>query len=207
MLVQQRRGDHQHLGPAVVQQVLVVGRLQERIERDGDRADLDRAEEREHALGRVGQDDGHALFHANTQVDQGVAQPVDPFLKVAVGNRLLAAEDGGLAAASRRHVRVDQGRCRVESIGKSSAESGMVMFFSCKAKFRSIVPSKIPGVNRRARRALAVLSVCDATSCIARPALLRPIRSRPRKAVWKALRPQGATRTASRQSRSSATAW
>ena len=58
--------------------------------------------------------------------------------------------------------------------GSSIAESGMVMFFSCKAQLRSIVPSEIPGVNRRARRALAVLSVCDATSCIARPALLRP---------------------------------
>ena len=73
-------------------------------------------------------------------------------MKIAVRDRLLAAEDRRLAAAPAARCDVDQSRCRVESIWKLERRERHVSRLLLQAKFRSIVPSEIPGVNRRARR-------------------------------------------------------
>ena len=62
---------------AVVQEVLVVVRLEQRVDRNRDRADLDRAEERGDERGAVGQKEHDALVTLHAKIAQRVPGPVD----------------------------------------------------------------------------------------------------------------------------------
>ena len=66
-LWQQRLADDDHARPAVVQDVLVVGRLPQRVDRHRHRADLDRAEEAVGELRAVEQQQQDALFDAHLE--------------------------------------------------------------------------------------------------------------------------------------------
>ena len=93
----------------------VVGRLPERIDRDRNGADLDRAEERDVEERRIEQQEQDALFGPHVEFPaQRAAEAVDELAQLAVGDTPLAALDCDMAAASFAGMAVDEVRRRVE---------------------------------------------------------------------------------------------
>ena len=76
------------------------------------------AEEDDGPLGRVRQQHGHPLFDAHVHGLQGVAEAVDLFVQLLVGQHAIAAEDGRFVAASLGQVRVDKDRRRIQPFGE-----------------------------------------------------------------------------------------
>src|SRR2546423_7230869 len=58
-------------GTRVVQHVLDLGRACQRIQGNADPADLDRTPKGVHELRSVGEEQGHAIFHAHAEPPQG----------------------------------------------------------------------------------------------------------------------------------------
>ena len=109
-LLEQRFTDHERAGPAVVDHVLVVGRLEQRVGRDRDGSDLDGTEKTEYELGRVEQQQHDPLFPAHAQVHQRVAGSVgmDEYVVVGVARSVVGVDDGELLAPARSYVRVHE---------------------------------------------------------------------------------------------------
>ena len=95
-------------GAAVVQDVLVIARLEERVRRHRHGADLQRTPKRVHELGTVGQQQQHALLHADTEPSQRVAAAVGAGPHLAVRDIPAAAANGEPAGAAFRDVAVDE---------------------------------------------------------------------------------------------------
>ena len=77
--------DDQNTCVAVVQKVLVVVRLEERVDWNRDRADLDRAEEPGDERGAVGQKQHDALATLHAKIAQRIPGPVDQLEDLRVG--------------------------------------------------------------------------------------------------------------------------
>jgi hypothetical protein len=108
-LWQQRFADDDHPGAAVVQDVLVVGRLPQRVGRHRDGADLDRAKKRVDELRAVEQQQQDALLDAHVEhVAQGVAESIDVVEHLTIRDPLGPKLDGDVAAASFGDVAIDE---------------------------------------------------------------------------------------------------
>ena len=110
--------DHQHAGAAVVQEILVIVRLQIGVQGDRDRAGFHGAEEAESKFGRVRQQEHHPFFGAHVPLPQGVAKAVDVLVQIAVGDNAVAAQDGGFRLAAGGLMRIDKDRRRVQPLRK-----------------------------------------------------------------------------------------
>jgi hypothetical protein len=84
--------DEERAGATVAQHVGVVGRLQQRVEADVNRADLERAEEGGGPLGTVGRQHGHVLAEAHAEPAQGVAHLAHLARHLAEGERPRVAD-------------------------------------------------------------------------------------------------------------------
>src|SRR5207253_1956831 len=109
-----RDGD---LGATVVQDVFVVARLEQRVRGNRHGADLQRAPERVHELGAVGQQQHHPLLHPDAEPSQPVAATVGAGPHVAVGDVPAAVTDGEPAGAAFGDVAVDEPGGGIEGAG------------------------------------------------------------------------------------------
>ena len=114
---QQGLRDDQDLGPAVLQEVQVVGRPQQCVHRHRDRPDLDGAPERGEELGRVQEQGEDALLGLHPEVAQGVAGAVDQRLQLAIGEGALLVEERDRARSALLHVPIHEVAGGVEAIG------------------------------------------------------------------------------------------
>ena len=104
----QRLVDHQHLGPAVLEHVLVIDRPEHGVHGDGDRPDLDGAKEGGHELRAVQQEEGDPVLHLHLQGAEGAAEAVHRVGNLLVGGGLPLVVQRGLAAPPRRQVAVHE---------------------------------------------------------------------------------------------------
>ncbi len=110
----ERLGDDRDRRAAVVQEVEVVVGAQHGVDGDGDRPDLDRAEERPQEGRRVEQETEDALLRPHAQVEQRVAGAVHELGQARIAEGRLLVEEGGAAPAALGHVAVDVEGGRVE---------------------------------------------------------------------------------------------
>ena len=101
------RGDQQARA-ALLDEVGVVRRAQERIAGHGHRADLHRGQIPGRELGRVGEDEHHPLLRLDAGAQERRCQPVRECFDVAVGEDLPARPDRGRVAPARAEVPLDQ---------------------------------------------------------------------------------------------------
>ena len=123
-LRQQRLADDDHAGTRVVQDVLVVGWLEQRAGGDGHRADLDRAEESVGILGAIQQQQQHALFDAHLQLCfERVAEAVHALEHLPVGDLLVARVglDSHVVAAPFGYVSIDEIRSYIKELTRRRA--------------------------------------------------------------------------------------
>jgi hypothetical protein len=92
---------HEHLRPRFAQEVCVVSRTEPAVARDGDGADLHRAEIGGRQLRGVRQDEQHALLALDAEGLEAVAHPVRERGDLAVGERAPLEPDGLAGAAPR----------------------------------------------------------------------------------------------------------
>ncbi len=116
-LLDERRRHDDGDGAAVLEDVAQVVRRQERVRRDRDRADLDRAEERVDEGGRVQAEDDDALLHPDAELAQRVAAAVDARSELAVGDALALAADRERVLAHAA-MRVDERLDSVVAVGE-----------------------------------------------------------------------------------------
>ena len=108
-----RRHDRD-LRAAVVEEVEVVLGAQQRVGRDGHRADLDRAPERAEELRRVETQHEHAVFHLHAQLEQRVARAVDEVVHIAIRERAAFAVERRRVLPPCGDVAIDEPRRHVE---------------------------------------------------------------------------------------------
>ena len=117
-LWEQAFADDGHARSRVVQEVKVVGGLEQGVHGNRYGADLDRAEEAVGELRDVGEEEQDPLFPANAEDPaQRVAHPVDAGQDFVVGHPGRAALDGDLPPATFRHVPIDEVGRGVERLG------------------------------------------------------------------------------------------
>jgi hypothetical protein len=111
----QRRGDDDGDRAAVVQDVRDVRRMERRVRRDRDRADLDGAVEREREGRRVDAEDRDPLLQLHAELAQDVSDAVDVRGELAVRDRPALAPDRDRAVANAA-MRVDERRRGVVAV-------------------------------------------------------------------------------------------
>src|SRR5207247_10507323 len=117
--------DDQNARPRMVENVSVIGRLPQRVDRNGYSADLDRAKEAVRERRAVEQQEDDALLGPDAEpIAQRAAAPVDAVQKLPVRDTLIAAFDGDRRAAALEHVPVDEVSGSVEDF--RDAEGGGV---------------------------------------------------------------------------------
>ena len=127
-----RRLVHDHdARAAVMEQVLVVGRVHPGIDGNGDGANLDGAEEGEGELRAVRQHQQHALLGVQAEAAEGVARPVDRVVDLRVGEALVLVQDGGALAAAGGDVVVDERGGRVVGVRQIESRSAHAILDSC----------------------------------------------------------------------------
>ena len=110
--------DDRDAGAGIVENVAVVGRLPQRVQRDRHGADLDRAEERGGEGRRVEEEEDDAFFRPDAEsVAEGAAAAVDPLGQVGVRHPLVAALDRHRRAPALGGVAIDEVARGVERLG------------------------------------------------------------------------------------------
>ena len=115
-LTQQRVADHEDAGAAVPERVRVILRAPQRIERHGDDAGLDRAEEAVGERGSVLEDQRDALFGLNAETPERRAKSIDALGDLPVRDALIAAFDRDARAAAFSDVAIDEMGGGVEDV-------------------------------------------------------------------------------------------
>jgi hypothetical protein len=105
---QKRRRDDGGLGPAVAQEIDVIGGPHERVGRDGDGADLDGAPERPQELRGVQTAHPHPVLRDHAEVEQRVARAVGEIEDVGVGEDPVSVEEGRPSPSTLRNVAIDE---------------------------------------------------------------------------------------------------
>src|SRR5512141_2624989 len=96
-LRKKRRADDSDTRAAVIEQVFVVARFEQRVHGHGHAADLDGAEEAGGEVGRVQQEEEYPLFHAHAELSaQGVAEAIDALGEFGVADAVAGTLDGDL---------------------------------------------------------------------------------------------------------------
>lgn len=119
---QQRLADDGDAGAAVVEDVFVLLRLGLRVDGNGDRADFDRAEKGIEKFWRVEQQEKDALFGADAEREQEVADAIGILQKLEIGDPLVAALDGDFGATALLDVAVHEVRGDIEGIRQRDQE-------------------------------------------------------------------------------------
>ena len=114
--LQQRFADHHHPGAAVVERMRVIAGAPQRVERNGNDARLDRAEEAVGECRGVLQDQRDALLGLDAEVLQRGAEAVDALGHLRIRDALIAALDRDLPAASFGQVAIDKMGGGVEDV-------------------------------------------------------------------------------------------
>ena len=112
-IAEQCRVAHEHARAAVGQHRRPVGGAEPRVERNGDGADAQRAEECGGPRDAIGQQQRDALAALDTRAAQHVARPAHETEQLRVGGRGLEPDDGRTGAAPVRDVVVEERECRV----------------------------------------------------------------------------------------------
>ncbi len=124
-LRQESGADNQHRRARVADDVLVIGRFPQRVQRDGDGADLERAEESVREPRTVMQQEQHTLLRTHAEPSlQGVAAAIDVLVEVAVAHPLVAALDRRTAAPPLRNMAVHEVTGHVEPLGYTEGIGG-----------------------------------------------------------------------------------
>ena len=105
---QQGGGDNQRLGAAIAQHKSVIARGQQRIDRDGDDAELDRTQKDAGKIDGIQQCHENAVFLPQTQISQGVGSTVHALCQRRVGVAAGIVDISQLGAAPRRQITRDQ---------------------------------------------------------------------------------------------------
>ena len=96
----QRAADQHGLGAGVFKHIGVVVGGEQRVDRDRDRAGIERAEEGHGPIDGVEHEDQHALLALDPGRAQGAGEAADALGKVAVGEAALVVEEGGFGGAA-----------------------------------------------------------------------------------------------------------
>jgi hypothetical protein len=97
--------------------VVVLASLQEGVDRNGDGADSDRAEEGGHPAGGVIADQEHALFASDAEVEEGPGRAVGELEEVGVGEVTGGGVDGDLGGAG-GEVALEEVGANVVAVGE-----------------------------------------------------------------------------------------
>ena len=121
----QKRGAHdQHTRTRIVNDVLIVGRLPQRVQRNRHRARLDRAEEAVDEIGAVEEKQQDALLGPDVDSAQRTAEPIHASQHLVVGDTGVAAFDRDVRAAPFLDVAVDEMGRDVERLGDTERFRG-----------------------------------------------------------------------------------
>ena len=115
----QRLGDEQHARAAVGEDVGVLLRRQQRVERHRHDAGADRAQKHDREIDGVEHDHGDALFAAHAEPAQHVGGAAALLLQIAIGEFGRAVGIGELVAAPLLDIAVEQPRHRI--VGRHTA--------------------------------------------------------------------------------------
>ena len=124
---QQRFANQGDACAAVVEDVLVVLRFRLRVDRDGDSADLDRAEEGVQELRRIQEQEKNALFGTNAESEQSITDAVGSFEQLPIGDPLFAALDGDFRPAPFLDVAIHEVCGDIERIRQRDQEIGRLL--------------------------------------------------------------------------------
>ncbi|MHC2190138.1 hypothetical protein ACVJF1_002771 [Bradyrhizobium diazoefficiens] len=109
----ERFGNEQHAGTAVGEDVGVLVRGQQRVERHRHDAGADRAQEHDREIDRIEHDHRHALLAADAETAQHVGGAAALALELAIGQPRDGVVEGELVAAPLLDVTVEQPGHRV----------------------------------------------------------------------------------------------
>src|SRR5207253_9770619 len=117
-LLQQLGTYDQRSSARIVQNVSIVSRFPQRVDRNRDGADLDRTEEAVRERRAVVQEQHDALFAADVEeAAECTSNPVHALVKLVVGDPLVTAFDRHGSAAALDEVAIDEVRGNVEGFG------------------------------------------------------------------------------------------
>jgi hypothetical protein len=110
--------DHHDGRSAVVEQVFIVGRFEQRIHGDRDGPDFNGAEKCIDAFGTVGHDDRDSFLHPDAEREHRVPETVDILVKTAVGDHDVVANDRLLVRSAFLQMAVDEYGGGIQRIGE-----------------------------------------------------------------------------------------
>src|SRR5579862_2862768 len=113
---QERLADDRYASARIVQQIPVIGRLQQGVHRNRYGSYLDGAEEARRELRRVEQEQQNPLFHPNTELLQTIAHLIDAMEKLAVREADLTAFDSDLLGPPFLDVAINEMSSGVELV-------------------------------------------------------------------------------------------
>ena len=90
-LVPQLPLHYERLGPAVVQEILIISRAHHGVDRDWNGSDLDGSEKTRHEFGRIVQEEKDAILHLNAQRAKRISGPVHHLGNLLIRERALPA--------------------------------------------------------------------------------------------------------------------
>jgi hypothetical protein len=94
---------------SIVEKEFVFVGAEKGVDGNGDRADLDGGEEGAGEFGNVGEKEEDAFFHADVEsMTKGVAETIDAFGELRIGDRLVATLDGDTICTTFAKMAVDE---------------------------------------------------------------------------------------------------
>src|SRR5256885_1758441 len=117
-LWQQSLANYQHPGTRVVEKVLVIMRLQQRVHGNGDSANFDRAEEAVSKFWRIQQEQYYPFFRPDFQTFQKIAAEIHALQKLVITDLLLSSLNSNILSPAFNNVAVNKVGGNVEFCGK-----------------------------------------------------------------------------------------
>src|ERR671925_2359827 len=117
-LPEQRLANNHHARPSVPEDVLVLRRAQERVERYRYGSYFDCAKKRVQEFRRVMQQDDDPFLRPHPAFDKSIAGTVDPRQQLLIGNLLIAALNRQVIAPAFEHISVNEVRGDIKFAGQ-----------------------------------------------------------------------------------------
>ena len=106
----------------VVENICVLVRSQEGVSGNGDRADLDNAEEAGQKVRTVREQENNPLLQPNTKLAKRIASPVGSIEQLLIAYLLITALNGNLASPAFEDVTIHEKGCGTERLRQSDQE-------------------------------------------------------------------------------------
>jgi hypothetical protein len=116
-------GDQHHSRLSVIENVFVLGRLEQSVGGDRYGADLNGPEEDIEKFGAIPQDQHDSFPRPNLELAQEVTRPVRPLQQLLVTDKLVTAFQSGFDAASFADIAIHKMRGGVKNCGKGNQGS------------------------------------------------------------------------------------